>query len=65
MLEPTIQTAIVVIVSYLLKLGADAVGLPLDEGTLTAVAVGLVGYIISKFTAPAAADKTRSLFSRG
>ena len=64
MLNATVQSALVVIVAYLLDLGAKAVGLPLDSGVLASVAAGLVSYIISKFAGPPASNKLRSAFSK-
>jgi len=64
MLNATVQSVLVVLVAYLLKLGADAVGLPLDEGVLTSVAAGFVAYIVSKFSAPPAANKMRGMFGK-
>ncbi len=57
MLEPTVQIALVTLLAYLLNLAAQAVGLPLDEGTLTAVAVAFVAYIVSKFAGPKVSNK--------
>lgn len=42
----TIQSALVVLVAYLLKLGADALGIPLDEATLTAIAIAIVAFLL-------------------
>ncbi len=64
MLNATVQSALVVIVAYLLDLGAKAVGLPLDSGVLASVAAGLVSYIISKFAGPPAASKMRGAFGK-
>ena len=64
MLDTTVQSAFVVIVAYLLKLGADAVGLPLDSGVLASVAAGLVAYIVAKFTGQKTADKMRGMFGK-
>ncbi|MBL0320719.1 MAG: hypothetical protein IPP74_15700 [Alphaproteobacteria bacterium] len=64
MLNATVQSALVVIVAYLLDLGAKAVGLPLDSGVLASVAAGLVSYIISKFAGPPSAERMRSAFRK-
>ena len=45
-MTPTIQSALVVLVAYLLKLATDALGIPLDEATLTAIAVAIVAFIL-------------------
>lgn len=45
-MESTVQSALVIIVAYLLKLAADALGIPLDEATLTALAVAIVAYLL-------------------
>lgn len=64
MLNATVQSALVVIVAYLLDLGAKAVGLPLDSGVLASVAAGLVSYIISKFAGPPSAERMQSAFRK-
>ena len=52
MLDPVVQSALVVILAWLLKLGAGAVGLPLDETTLYTLAGVIVVYILSKLGVP-------------
>lgn len=42
----TVQSALVVIVAYLLKLLADAVGIPLDEAILTSLAIAIVAFLL-------------------
>ena len=48
MLDAVVQSAFVVIVSWLIKLGAGAAGFPLDEGTINALSAVIVAYILSK-----------------
>ena len=64
MLNATVQSALVVIVAYVLDLSAKAVDLPLDSGVLASVAAGLVSYIISKFAGPPASNKMRAAFGK-
>ena len=45
-MTPSVQSALVVLVAWLLKLLADAVGIPLDEPTLTAIAIAIVAFIL-------------------
>jgi hypothetical protein len=48
MLDPVVQSAFVVIVAWLLKLLAGALGFPLDEQTLYTLAAAIVAYLLSK-----------------
>lgn len=46
MLTPTVQSALVALIAYLLKLACDRFGIPLDEGVLTAIATAIVAYLL-------------------
>ncbi len=52
-MDTFVQAAFVVIVAWLLKLLAAAVGIPLDETTLNTLAAALVAYILSRLGPPA------------
>ena len=64
MLDATVQSAFVVIVAWLINLGADYAGFPLDDATIASVAAVIVSYILSKTAAPAVGSKVRSLFAK-
>lgn len=49
MLDPVVQAALVVIVAYLLKLLANAVGIPLDDAVLNTLAAAIVAYLLGLF----------------
>jgi putative Mn2+ efflux pump MntP len=51
-LEPTVQAAFVVILAWLIKLAANAVGIELDEVTVNSIAAAIVIYILSKIAPP-------------
>lgn len=59
-MDPIVQSAFVVIIAWLLKLLASAVGIPLDETTLNTIAAALVAYILSRLGPPA----VRAVISR-
>jgi hypothetical protein len=48
MLDATVQSAFVVVVAWLIQLGANAAGFPLDAATIASVAAVIVAYILSK-----------------
>jgi hypothetical protein len=48
MLDPTLRAAFVVIIAAALKVGADAIGLPIDAGVLTALAIAIVAKIFGE-----------------
>ncbi len=52
MLDPVVQSALVVILAFLLKLGAAAVGLEIDPAILNTLAGVLVVFILSKLGVP-------------
>lgn len=52
-MDPIVQSAFVVIVAWLLKLLAAAVGIPLDEVVLNTLAAAIVTYILSRLGPPA------------
>ena len=52
-MDTTVQAAVVVILAYLINLGAKAIGLPIDPATVNAVAAVIVAYIFSKLFPPA------------
>jgi hypothetical protein len=47
-MTPTLKAAFVVIITAALKLAADALGLPLDEAVLTALAIAIVAKILGE-----------------
>lgn len=49
MLDPIVQSAFVVIVAWLLKLGAAAAGIEIDDTTLNTLAAAIVVYLLSQF----------------
>lgn len=49
MLDPAVTAAFVVLVAYLLKLLANAVGIPLDDAVLNTLAAAIVAYLLSLF----------------
>jgi len=65
MLDPIVQSAFVVIVTWLLKLGAAAAGLPIDEATLNTIAVVIVAFILSKLGVPVVRGIFPALARRG
>ena len=52
MLDPIVRSAFVVILTWLLKLGAHAAGIPVDDATLYTLAGVIVVYILSKLGVP-------------
>lgn len=58
-MTPTLRAAIVVLITAVLKLGADAIGLPLDEAVLTALAIAIVAKILGEPAGTYAAQKIR------
>jgi hypothetical protein len=48
MLTPTLQAAFVVIIAAALAVGANAIGLPLSEEVLTALAIAIVAKIFGE-----------------
>lgn len=53
MLDATLQSAFVVILAALIKAGAKAIYLPLDDTTVNSLAAVIVVYIFSKLFPPA------------
>ena len=49
MLDPIVQSAFVVILAWLLKLGAAAAGIEIEDTTLNTLAAAIVVFILSKF----------------
>lgn len=62
MLEPAVQSALIVLVAYLLSLGAQALGIPLAEETLFALAGALVAWLLGVPAGSRVAQGVRSLF---
>jgi hypothetical protein len=62
MLEPAVQSALVILVAYLLTHVARALNLPLDEGTLYALAGAIVTWLLGLAVGSLAARGIRSLF---
>ena len=54
MLDAAVQSAFVVIIAWLIGLGAKALNFPLDVSVINSVAAALVAYIVSKLFPPAA-----------
>jgi len=52
MLDPVVQSAFVVILTWLLKLAAHAAGIPVDDATLYTLAGAIVVFILSKLGVP-------------
>jgi hypothetical protein len=48
MFDPAVKSALVVLVAFLLKLGANALHIPLDDGVLTALAIAIVAYLLGE-----------------
>lgn len=51
-MNEVVQSAFVVILAWLLKLGAGAIGLQIDETTLYTLAGAIVVYLLSKLGVP-------------
>jgi hypothetical protein len=49
MLDPVVQGALVVILATLLKLGANALGMEIDDATLNTLAGIIVVWLVAKF----------------
>lgn len=64
-LDPVVQSAFVAILTWLLKLGADAAGIPLDEKILYAVAAAIVAAILSRLGVPAVRKAFPGAVERG
>lgn len=45
MLDPTLRGAFVILFTFALRAGAHAAGIPLDDATLAAIAIGIVAWI--------------------
>jgi hypothetical protein len=65
MLDPVVQSALVVILAWLLKLGAAALGLEIDDATLHTLAGVIVVYILSKLGVPLLRKFAPGLVRRG
>jgi len=59
MLEPTVQSALVVLVAFLLKLGADALHIPLDATVLAALAAAIVAWLLGTASGTKVAARIR------
>jgi hypothetical protein len=46
MLPATVKAALVVLIAFLLDLAAKYLHIPLDEGTLTALAIAIVAWLL-------------------
>lgn len=65
MLDPIVQGALVILLAWLLKLGAAALGLEIDEATLNTLAGVLVVFILSKLGVPVVRKLFPALVHRG
>ena len=52
MIDATLQSAFVVIVAWLIQLGAKYLSFPLDATTINSIAAVIVTYIYSKLVPP-------------
>lgn len=48
MFPAAVKSALVVLIAFLLKLACDALGIPLDDGVLTALAVAIVAKLLGE-----------------
>ena len=62
MLDPVAQSALVVLVAYLLNLLCKAVGIPLSTEVLSAVAAAIVAWLLALPLGAFMAQGIRSLF---
>lgn len=62
MLPAAVESALVVIVAFLLKLACDWLNIPLDEAVLTSIAIAIVAFLLGR---PAGARVHNALFNRG
>ena len=63
MLDPIVVSALVLLVTQGLKYLADLANFPIDEATLNAIAVAIVGWLLAQFVRGrihAAAEGTRA-----
>lgn len=49
MLDPIVQSALVILAAYLIQLLAAKVGIPLDEATVNALAAAIVAFLLGLF----------------
>jgi hypothetical protein len=48
MIPAVVKSALVVLIAFLLHLGAVALGIPLEDGVLTALAIAIVSYLLGE-----------------
>lgn len=65
MIEPAVLAALVVLATWGLKLLVNALGLPLDDATLNALATALVAYLLGLFGIEVARKVAPGLRARG
>lgn len=65
MFPNSVKAALVVLVAFLLALACAALGIPLDEGTLTALAVALVAWLLGEPAGESVVARIRAFRSRG
>lgn len=61
MLDPMVQSALVVLVAYLLNLAAQALGIPLSTETLAALAAAIVAWLLGVPVGARVAQGVRNL----
>jgi hypothetical protein len=65
MLDPVVRSAFVILLAWLLKLGAAALGLEIDDATLNTLAGVIVVYILSRLGVPLVRRAFPGLARRG
>lgn len=64
MLDPVVQSAFVVILAWLIKLAAAAIGIQLDEVTVNTLAAAIVIFLLSKLGPPAVQGFRQAVFHK-
>ena len=65
MLDPVVQSALVVLVTVLLELGAKALGIELDVAVLRALAAAIVAWLLGVPAGSHVAHSIRGFRARG